>query len=70
MAELGKFEVVVSGAVVKTASFFNTDVHQTTEEEWDLLRKNGAVAPWSDFETDTFLMQVPTPNAYYWTVLI
>jgi hypothetical protein len=67
MAELGNFEVVVSGAVVKTASFFNTDVHKTSEEEWDLLRKDGGVAPWSDFETNTFLMQVPTPWLHGYT---
>ena len=38
-----------------------TSAQRTTEEEWEKVRLNpSSMAPWADFETDYFLLQVPS----------
>jgi len=35
-----------------------TDLHTTTKEEWNNLILSGA--PWGDFETEKFMMNLPS----------
>jgi hypothetical protein len=53
----GAVTVEISGGVVKAPIFQNTSLHITSSSEWSNFRT--APGPWADFETDTFLLQVP-----------
>jgi len=59
LADDGVVTVKVTGDVVQAPIFSMTSVRKTSPTEWnDVLRHSPA--PWTDFETDVFLMQVPT----------
>jgi hypothetical protein len=59
---LGLVDVYVSGDVVKSPFFSKTSHHKTTEEEWK--EQTSLTAPWADFETDKFMLSVPTSWIY------
>lgn len=57
LANEGLFTVTVTGDVVE-APFFSATAHRPAEAAgWN--RRRTAPAPWADFETDKFMMQVP-----------
>lgn len=49
--------------VVRAPFFSKKTFHQTTLEEWQQTERHHP-APWADFETDKFMMQVPTSWIY------
>jgi hypothetical protein len=49
--------------VVRAPFFSKKEFHETTLEEWQETERNHP-APWADFETDKFMMQVPTSWIY------
>lgn len=49
--------------VVRSPFFSMKTFHETTLTEWMEVERNHA-APWTDFETDKFMMQVPTSWIY------
>jgi PKD repeat protein len=49
--------------VVRSPFFSQKSFHQTTLDEWLTIERNHP-APWADFETDKFMMQVPTGWIY------
>ena len=53
--------VTVDIANVVPAPFFSATSHaaKTTNAEWQKIQRNNA-APWADFESDTFMLNVPT----------
>lgn len=55
-ASLGIVNVTVTGAV-RAPYFSAKNFHQTTAEEW-LIERNHP-APWADFQSDKFMLQVP-----------
>merc|ERR1740124_1067580 len=58
-AELGVVTIKITGDVIRAPIFAMTSIRSTSATEWnDDLRHSPA--PWADFETDLFLMQVPT----------
>ncbi len=62
LADAGVVDVQIKNAV--PAPFFSaTAHHQTTLAEW-LATQRSNPAPWADFETDKFMMQVPTSFIY------
>ncbi len=61
-AEAGVVDVSIRNAV-RSPFFCATDYHRTSLSEWrDVERKRKA--PWADFKTDKFMMQVPTSWIY------
>jgi hypothetical protein len=61
-ADLGIVEVQLTNVV--PAPFFSAKTFsQTTLEEWQEVQRNNP-APWADFETDKYMMQVPTSWIY------
>jgi hypothetical protein len=62
LADAGIVDVQIRNAV--PAPFFSaTAHHKTTLAEWVATQRNNP-APWADFETDKFMMQVPTSFIY------
>jgi Peptidase M60, enhancin and enhancin-like/N-terminal domain of M60-like peptidases len=62
LADAGIVDVQIKNAV--PAPFFSaTAHHKTTLAEWVATQRNNP-APWADFETDKFMMQVPTSFIY------
>ena len=62
LSDLGLVEVNASGDIVKSPFFSRTSHHISTEEEWkEQISLN---APWADFETDKFMLSVPTSWIY------
>ena len=55
---LGTLNVTLTN-VVRSPYFANTSVNQTSVSEWQNERR-GLDAPWTDFETDKVMFQVPT----------
>ncbi len=55
--ELGVFPVQITGAV-RSPYFSMKSFHTTTDAEWRNTERNHP-APWADFQTDKFMMQVP-----------
>ena len=55
----GVVTVNITNAV--PAPFFSATAHRskTTNEEWQKVQRNNA-APWADFESDSFMLNVPT----------
>ena len=62
LSDLDLVDVYVSGDVVKSPFFSKTSHHKTTEEEWK--EQASLTAPWADFETDKFMLSVPTSWIY------
>jgi len=59
LAELGVVTIMITGDVIQAPIFAMTSICSTSATEWnDNLRHSPA--PWADFETNIFLMQVPT----------
>ena len=62
LADAGIVDVQIKNAV--PAPFFSATAHnKTTLAEWVATQRNNP-APWADFETDKFMMQVPTGSIY------
>jgi hypothetical protein len=61
LADLGKVEVSVTN-VIEAPFFSGKSSDKTTAEQWRARRT--APAPWADFETDKFMMQVPSSWIY------
>ncbi len=62
LADAGLVDVQIKNAV--PAPFFSATAHnKTTLAEWIATQRNNA-APWADFESDKFMMQVPTSFIY------
>ena len=62
-ASLGEIKVSFAGGVVESPSFFRTQGRNTTKQEWEAVSKASG-APWADFETDKYMMQVPRQWIY------
>jgi len=56
-ADAGIVEVKIENAV-RSPFFSTTGHHKTTNAEWEKERRHPG--PWADFETDKFMMQVPS----------
>jgi hypothetical protein len=62
LADAGLVDVQIKNAV--PAPFFSATAHNKTSlAEWLATQRNNP-APWADFETDKFMMQVPTSFIY------
>ncbi len=61
----GVVEVTITGAV-RSPYFSAKSFHMTTEEEWDEVERHHP-APWADFQSDRFMMQVPRTWIYNMT---
>jgi Peptidase M60, enhancin and enhancin-like/N-terminal domain of M60-like peptidases len=62
LADAGVVDVQIKNAV--PAPFFSATAHnKTTLAEWVATQRNNP-APWADFESDKFMMQVPTSFIY------
>ncbi len=61
LANLGKVSVAVKN-VIEAPLFSYKSWHKTTAAEWQTRRT--APAPWADFESDKYLMQVPRSWVY------
>ncbi len=61
-ADAGLIDVTVTGAV-RAPYFSAKSFHETTLEEW-LDTERHHPAPWADFQSDKFMMQVPTEWIY------
>ena len=62
LADAGLVEVKISGGVIKAPLFQRTSFNQMTNAEWKARRT--APAPWADFETDNFMLNVPRSWIY------
>jgi autotransporter-associated beta strand protein len=60
-ADAGVVSVTVTGAV-RAPYFSAKSFHQTTPAEWNVERSHPA--PWADFQSDKFMMQVPRTWIY------
>jgi len=60
-ADLGLVKVSISN-VIEAPFFSLTNSHTTTAKEWQTRR--AAPAPWADFETDHYMMQLPRSWIY------
>jgi len=61
LADLGVVKVSISG-VIEAPFFSLKSFDKTTAEDWK--RRRTAPGPWADFETDKFMMQVPSSWIY------
>jgi len=61
LANLGVVEVEINN-VIKAPYFSLTSTHAMTNDDWKAVRTNPA--PWADFETDKFMMNVPRGYVY------
>ncbi len=64
-ANEGVVEVTVTGAV-RAPYFSAKSFHATTAQEWDTVERHHP-APWADFQSDRFMMQVPRTWIYNMT---
>ncbi|MCG1034769.1 M60 family peptidase N-terminal accessory domain-containing protein [Polaribacter sargassicola] len=62
--DLGKIQVTIENAV-KSPYYANTSIKSTTLKEWQNTERKYP-APWADFETERYMMQVPTSWIYAW----
>ena len=62
LADAGIVEVKVKNAV-RSPYFSMKSFHKTTLDEWEKTERNHK-APWADFQTEKFMMQVPTSWIY------
>jgi autotransporter-associated beta strand protein len=65
LANAGVVDVDVTGAV-RSPYFSAKSFHQTTAAEWETIERLNP-APWADFQTDKFMMQVPKSWIYNMT---
>ena len=56
----------ISGGVIEAPFFRRTSFHKMTNAEWQARRT--APAPWADFETDQFMMNLPRSWIYAYEV--
>ncbi len=61
LANLGVVEVTIDN-VIKAPYFSRTSTYSMTNDDWKAVRTNPA--PWADFETDKFMMNVPRSYVY------
>ncbi len=61
LAKLGKVQVAITN-VIEAPFFSGRNFDKTTAAQWRTRRT--APAPWADFETDKFMMQVPSSWIY------
>ena len=61
-ADAGVVEVTIRNAV-RSPYFSIKPFHKTSLEEWKTVERNRQ-APWADFQTEKFMMQVPTSWIY------
>jgi hypothetical protein len=61
-ADAGIIEITIRNAV-RSPFFSATRSHQTSLDEWRNVERNRK-APWTDFQSDKFMMQVPTSWIY------
>jgi len=50
--------------VVQAPLFSMQSFHTTTKQEWQAMVNSSNLAPWTDFQTDKFMMNVPTDWIY------
>jgi len=62
LAQLGLVTVQISGGVVRAPFFQRTKFLSMTNDDWQARRS--APAPWADFETDKFMLNVPRSWVY------
>ena len=62
LADEGLVEVQISGGVIQAPFFRQTSFHKMSNAEWSTRRT--APAPWADFETDLFMLNVPRAWIY------
>ena len=62
LADAGIVDVQVKNAV-RSPYFSAKSFHKTTLDEWQTTERNHP-APWADFQSDKFMMQVPTSWIY------
>jgi hypothetical protein len=62
LADLGQVSVSIAGGVVSSPLFQRTGVRLMTDDEW--LVRRAAPGPWADFETDNFMLNVPSSWVY------
>jgi hypothetical protein len=62
LADKGMQTVTVRGGVVEAPFFSARGFDKTTNAQW--LARRTAPAPWADFESDKFMMQVPSSWIY------
>ena len=60
--ELGQLDIGITGAV-RSPYFSFKSFHTTSNHEWITTERNHA-APWADFQSEKFMMQVPTSWIY------
>ncbi len=61
-ADLGTLDLQMKN-VVRSPFYSRTVANQTSLDEWLTVQRNNP-APWADFETEKFMMQVPTAWIY------
>lgn len=61
-ADVGEVEVSLRD-IVRAPFFSNTRTLTTSPEQWDKVERHYP-APWADFQSETFMMQVPTTWIY------
>ncbi|CAK0893080.1 unnamed protein product, partial [Prorocentrum cordatum] len=62
LADLGEVSVNITGGVVSSPLFQRTGLRLMTDGEW--LTQRAAPGPWADFETDNFMLNVPSSWVY------
>ena len=62
LADAGVVEIRITGGVVPSPHFRRVSFHAMTNADWQVAR--GAAGPWADFETDHFMLNVPTSWVY------
>lgn len=62
LADAGLVEVQITGGVIKAPLFRRTSFDKMTNADW--LTHRTAPAPWADFETDKFMLNVPRSWIY------
>ena len=62
LADDGLVTLQISGGVILSPFFQRTSFNQMTNADWEIRRD--APGPWTDFETDKFMLTVPTTWIY------
>jgi len=62
LADAGVVDIQVKNAV-RSPFFSAKSFHRTTRRQWQMLERNHP-APWADFQSEKFMMQVPTSWVY------
>ena len=64
LATAGVVNVDITGAV-RSPYFSAKSFHTTTQSEWQTVERNHP-GPWADFQTEKFMMMLPTDWIYNW----